>query len=52
MKEDSSERQAADPFRALVVKLLQVPKAVVDKAEKQYQKERKKLPKRGPKPSK
>jgi len=41
-----------DPFRTLVAKLLQTPKAAVDKAEKAYQKERKKHPKRGPKPQK
>lgn len=41
-----------DPFRALVAKIIQTPKAVVDKAEKAYQKERKKHPKRGPRPGK
>ena len=39
-----------DPFRALVAKLVQVPKAVVDKREADYQKSRAKKPRRGPKP--
>ena len=41
-----------DPFLALVAKIVQTPKAEVDKAEKQYQKDRKRHPKRGPKPQK
>lgn len=48
MKEKQKE-PIRDPFHALVAKVIQTPKAVVDKAEKQYQRERKKHPKRGPK---
>lgn len=50
--EDATPKPEPDPFRAAVAKLMQTPKAVVDKAEKAYQKERKKHPRRGPKPQK
>jgi hypothetical protein len=39
-----------DAFRSLAAKLVQVPKAEADKQEAVYQRERKKKPKRGPKP--
>ena len=42
----------SDPFRSFVAKIMQTPKAVVDAMEKAYLKERKKHPKRGPKPQK
>lgn len=48
----SNAKPETDLFRAFVAKIIQTPKAVVDKAEKQYQRERKKHPKRGPKPQK
>ena len=38
-----------DPFRTLVAKIVQTPKAVVDKREAEYQKSRAKKPRRGPK---
>ena len=50
MKE--SNPAETDPFRAAVAKIMQTPKTVVDAREKAYQKERKKHPKRGPKPQK
>lgn len=40
----------ADPFREFVAKIVQTPKAVVDKREAEYQKNRAKKPRRGPKP--
>ena len=49
---DSTPPPPTDPFRAFVASVVQTPKAAVDKAEKAYQKARKKLPKRGPKPQK
>lgn len=49
---EATPKPLPDPFRAFVAAVLQTPKAVVDKREKAYQKERKKHPKRGPKPQK
>ena len=50
MEPAATPKPAPDPFRELVAKVMQTPKAEVDRREKQYQKERKKHPKRGPKP--
>jgi hypothetical protein len=47
---DQKSPPPSDSFRALVAKIVQTPKAEVDKREKAYQKERKKHPKPGPKP--
>ena len=47
----ASNEPPSDPFRAMVAKIMQTPKAIVDEREKAYQKERKKHPKRGPKPT-
>jgi hypothetical protein len=40
-----------DVFKGLAAKLVRVPKAEADKHEAAYQRDRKKKPKRGPKPS-
>jgi hypothetical protein len=48
----TDQQTPPEPFRAFVASIVETPKPAVDKAEKQYQKERKKLPKRGPKPGK
>ena len=39
-----------EKFKALASAVIQVPKSVVDAREAEYQKEREKKPKRGPKP--
>lgn len=44
------ERTPFDRFRELARKVIQVPKAEIDKQEAEYQKKRAGKPKRGPKP--
>lgn len=50
MKNDPPPPAPFDAFKELAGKLVQVPKAEADKQEAVYQRERKKKPKRGPKP--
>ena len=47
---NATPKPESDPFLALVAKLVQTPKAVVDKREAEYQKSRAKKPRCGPKP--
>lgn len=51
----SDDKPAPEPtpfekFKALAAKVIQVPKSVVDARESEYQKERAKKARRGPKP--
>ena len=41
-----------DAFKALAAKIVQVPKAEIDRRESEYQREQAKKPKRGPKGAK
>jgi len=50
-KEPSSPADPTpDAFRDLVARIVQVPKAEIDRREAEYQRERATKPKRGPKP--
>ena len=49
-RSDPGKSQLLDAFKELAAELVQVPKAEADRREAAYQRDRKKKPKRGPKP--
>jgi len=47
---NATPKPAPDPFNELLRKVVQTPKSEIDRREAEYQKERDKKPRRGPKP--